>query len=712
MITPKVLLVQDWAQWRQAKLVLDVPGLTFVRGRNYDDVGNPNRVGKSTLFNAASALLFGEHQLSVRKRSLKALTGDTTRIALRFDNGKHDVLANLKGSNLHISIDGRKIEAHKKAGEREELEAQYSISQELHYATIHINGIASNPLIRGTSSARCQFLERAFNLDRWSPLHSKVGDTLKHMNAADKELEEVRLVLSDLGETTDTKNLKHRVGILEKKQSRVAKWLEQALIIQGRIEALPEKPKLKTDELENMLVGVNKRIHEVSRQEAAVALWQRYVEERRELLTNLRSAKAEQSKSPLPTVEKLQSRLSLVEKQLSGSQHIRSENSDVMKTWLRLASSLARNHGIPWSSLDQLHGLAEGWVQNWHDGQTSCPVCGGKLKMRVDGPTLKKLAEVQRQITGRVFDPTEVEKTEKLRNFKLKLKGLIRASEDDARAQTEVAAIRKKLDRLVKPKKVTDHGDLKRLVQRRDEINAQLDAAKQYARVRIPAGATAETLGVRISSARKIAGKIADLLESGREQLHRAEEDFKKQTELTEKLHRLEDEVSLRPVYKAMHMAYSPNGMRLWLLQELIEAIITDLNRQSRSLRDSHEYGYKLSRNRDLVFTASNIRGTYDIRYLSGAESSMFVLNLLTVLLPMLPSSRRSNLLVLDEVDANCSNRSREIIASEYLPRLKKCCGSVFVITPMMARDFHIGGANELLITKKAGISSLGGSNG
>jgi hypothetical protein len=147
--------------------------------------------------------------------------------------------------------------------------------------------------------------------------------------------------------------------------------------------------------------------------------------------------------------------------------------------------------------------------------------------------------------------------------------------------------------------------------------------------------------------------------------------------------------------------------MRLWLLQELLEALIAGLNANSHASRDQKSYGYRLSRNRDLALTASSIRGTYDLYLLSGAESTLFGLNFLTVLLPMLPESRRCSMLILDEAEANCSARSRGLIADVYLPRLAQIVNSVFVLTPFSDSDFYVPNSHELMVTKKGGISSL-----
>jgi hypothetical protein len=107
--------------------------------------------------------------------------------------------------------------------------------------------------------------------------------------------------------------------------------------------------------------------------------------------------------------------------------------------------------------------------------------------------------------------------------------------------------------------------------------------------------------------------------------------------------------------------------------------------------------------------TASNLSGTYDIRYLSGAEASLFVLNFLLVLLPMIPANRRCSLLVLDDIDSACSKRSCDIIANDYLPRLERMVDSILVVTPNVEQDFYVSGSRELLVIKKNSVSSLSG---
>jgi len=142
-------------------------------------------------------------------------------------------------------------------------------------------------------------------------------------------------------------------------------------------------------------------------------------------------------------------------------------------------------------------------------------------------------------------------------------------------------------------------------------------------------------------------------------------------------------------------------------LQELLETIIAGMNDGAHSSRDRKEFGYRLSRNSELTFTAANSKGTFDIRMLSGAESGFFVLNFLSVLLPMLPARKRCNTLILDEVDGQMGIQSKKIFASEYLPRLAQTVPSIFVATPSSKQEFKAQGSHEILICKEGGSSRV-----
>jgi DNA repair exonuclease SbcCD ATPase subunit len=71
-----------------------------------------------------------------------------------------------------------------------------------------------------------------------------------------------------------------------------------------------------------------------------------------------------------------------------------------------------------------------------------------------------------------------------------------------------------------------------------------------------------------------------------------------------------------------------------------------------------------------------------DVRYFSGAESRLFAIVFLLAILPMIPDSRRTNILILDEPTANMDDAALEIFRDVLLPQLQKIVPSVIVVSP------------------------------
>ena len=94
-----------------------------------------------------------------------------------------------------------------------------------------------------------------------------------------------------------------------------------------------------------------------------------------------------------------------------------------------------------------------------------------------------------------------------------------------------------------------------------------------------------------------------------------------------------------------------------------------------------------------------------DVRFLSAAEADCFnCLHLLSIL-PLIPSSRRLNMVVLDEPCAHAHQVTRRVFRDRYLPVLCSVVPHVFVIT--QNDDDYIDGARKLLVIKENGVSRL-----
>jgi len=73
--------------------------------------------------------------------------------------------------------------------------------------------------------------------------------------------------------------------------------------------------------------------------------------------------------------------------------------------------------------------------------------------------------------------------------------------------------------------------------------------------------------------------------------------------------------------------------------------------------------------------------------------------------LPLLPSDRRTNFLILDEPTSHADEVSREIFKERFLPAIQQIVPHTFVISPHEAD--YIEGSREWLVKKHNGISEL-----
>jgi DNA repair exonuclease SbcCD ATPase subunit len=698
-----------WAQWEDGTLDLGFRGTTFVRGINYDKGGNPNGAGKSTIFYGLSPVLFGEHVLSVRKNSLGTVSRDTTRLDLYGKRDGRPFDLHLKGTSLEVNMDGKPRDVREKGAARKLVEREIvRMSPELWSSMVHCVGIAGNPLIRGTSAQRCQFIERAFDLDRWAAKYAKVGDVLSGMRRAASDLDDARKELESLPAPRDTDAMREELSDLQSRRDRYRARLKELRELSSRFGNLPDKPERSAAFYAKKEADLEQQISRLSKNGELHARWsvaKKRHEEAEEERRNLES-RVEKLSRELPRdydaaraeerVRSLSTKLELAESYEAAQPAIR--------RWKKLASSVAERHGIEYRNLEELRALSRSWCSALKAGGSRCPVCGSKFRREVDAADIRALSELVEELPDSVRPPEDADVP--------KLKRRLATAREHLRIAGKLADLRDRLRRVPSvdvPERV-DHDpdaasklarklaaarELKRRAESWREVPADFDPAE-----------SAKELAKLEDRLDKVVNKVASLSEESA----RAEEQRRARRVVKRRVDDLSAEVELHPVYRGLQAAYSPSGMRLWLLSEMLEAIVSSLNSSIESTRERVSYGYKLARNRDLSLTASNLSGTFDVRMLSGGEAGVFVINLAMAILPLLPDSKRVSTLILDEVDANASSQTRKIIANEFLPKLSEVVPSLWVVTPTLRQEFRVSGARELLVEKRGAVSRLAGA--
>lgn len=700
------LRVRRWAQWADGSVDLGFKGTTFVRGINYDKGGNPNGAGKSTIFYGLHPILFGDHLLSVRKNSLKSVSNDTTRIDLEGYREKKAFELHLKGTTLDVSIDGRKRDVREKGVARKLVERDIvRMSPELWSSMVHCVGVAGNPLIRGTSAQRCQFIEKAFDLDRWAAKYAKVGDVLSAMRRAASDLEDAKKELEGLPDPKTSTDIEEELAGMRERRDKYKKRIAAIRRDLSKFGNLPDRPERGPAFYDKKIAQIELDLSRLSSLADDYAAWSSASKRRAEVEDERRNlvSRVKKLQEELPAnfdVRDLVSKENVLQTKLDAAETYE-ENADTIKRWKKLASAIAQRHGIEYRNLDELRSLSRSWCSALKAGGSRCPVCGSKFRKEVDAEDIKRLSVLVQELPAALTAPGDLS-VDELKRRLVRVRRHVELS-------TKVAEMKRRLKSLPDIE-VPEEVEYDR--EAASTLARKLAAAKELARrarawENVPEDFDAEDASRELAKTEERLDSLSDKIVHLELEAARADEQRTARSRAKKRVESLAEEVALHPVYRGLQAAYSPSGMRLWLLSEMLEAIVSSLNSTIESTRERVSYGYRLMRNRDLSLTASNLSGTFDVRMLSGGEAGVFVINLAMAMLPLLPDQKRVSTLILDEVDANASTQTRRIISNEFLPKLKQIVPSLWVVTPTSPQEFRMSGARELMVEKRNAVSRL-----
>lgn len=170
-----------------------------------------------------------------------------------------------------------------------------------------------------------------------------------------------------------------------------------------------------------------------------------------------------------------------------------------------------------------------------------------------------------------------------------------------------------------------------------------------------------------------------------------------------EKLKPLTDKKKL---YESLTKAYGARGLRTIVVAKICSLIEDNLNNY-RNLVFSEPFLFSIkATEQGVAIIVDRGNGVIsDVRNLSGAESNCFRLLFILSILPLLPSDKRTNFLVLDEPTAHHDEVTRTLFRERFLPSICELVPHVFCITPN-PDDYNPSGA-EWLIKKEKGTSQL-----
>lgn len=138
-----------------------------------------------------------------------------------------------------------------------------------------------------------------------------------------------------------------------------------------------------------------------------------------------------------------------------------------------------------------------------------------------------------------------------------------------------------------------------------------------------------------------------------------------------------------------MSGSLSNKGVKLDHIQHMAGLLNNELNRNAATLfAETTVFDISVAENQfDITYTRGHRKA--DVSKLSGAESRSFQMLLALSLINILPDSLRTDTIILDEMESNMSQASRELFITQFLPVLQKSVSKVVVVTPDSGTNFN-----------------------
>ena len=748
MIYFRSVSLTDVVYYQFAELNLDYNGITVVMGHNRNTSAEGvrrNGAGKSLLLSPLSHLKYSTPTgLSGKSIRNDLLDKPTSSLKWRMSVGSdtYDIEKARKGKSARYQIlrNDEDMQCGTIASAEAVIADIFPLSEEEFYSTVYLDSRRPSTVLYGTPIQRQTYLADLFQLHGFAEMRahfqSRVSE-LRETRARSKALKEQ--LSNDAPLTTeDVERAKSREKALSQdveKQRGACQTLEKSQelsLLRDQLQGtLKEAGKYDKDEYKNASKEVRKwelytsnlplheeymraRKKQAKKKEQITALAKRDFtkEQARKELKSLRKQEAtyerevEEYQDSLTTVEDLKERKSEYKALLK-------KNAKVLDTVEGVGSKQLARMENELASLEEL-------IVHLDDHQTAsrCEFCGSKLtsklvKKRQEKAlsTIEKLAPTVSQCHAaqKVLEKTESIFSSADEEELASLQDLVEPTKPNTR-------LRKLLEESLVPlpteptldKPASDESQMQRSLREQEKYrkaNTQL----KHLREKLESAQDLPSTSQIKSDLKKARAKLQDLrsqYESAAKEVGSIELRYKQEKAIRAELRELKGELKKEAVFKTLVDAYSSQGLRLHVLKSLIGQVEDNLNTYSK-LVFPEPFSFSLSvdeRRMDVTAIRSDGKSS-DVKHLSGGESRMFSLLWLISVLPMIPSNRRCNVVVLDEFESGIDETTRECLLNMYLPRLTRMIPHVIFLTPNEISPAR--GRRVLLVNKKHGVSTV-----
>lgn len=727
-----------------------------------------NGSGKSLFFSYLPNIVLGNHPMAIKSNSKSELFTQSGQAQLKLEiDGSDYQIAQVGGKSIRYDMykDGEHINPKTTATKSERhIRQLLPFSEQEFYTLVYLNSLREFVFQRGKFEQRLAFLTDFFQLDYYDQMREQFQDQLKaikrvEVEASAYESQRVRYAqeIKELGEEElnldELERRRNKLRVSRKKQSELI----------GVLRREHQLLELK-NQLESSIGGAakptSKRQKEVVARIEAIEKQLSISKEMKRLRKTIESGKVELDKDKSRLDELWQSLFgknfdtmfkldTTIESRYSKYRANKERKSELEENIAELEEKHAKIKK-PKLSLDEVKeeiGIRETQLSAYSrlmnrvsDGK--CPTCDSDI----DTKNLKKIAdraekELKELRASRWWYSIRAD----LRNEKEQLKEIVLDGGDELEAEykdykskvkhhsrandlnSRITYIRKELkSNLAKYKQLKSRIDkdilnedleplqdemfsarrIRKLYNQLDEVIESADETNTCLK-----GDVLETKS-KLDEATDKLRKIETRLDKANTELQKAQMRAEKIefltakfTELGDKIAKYEKVMSDKAVLETLVKVYSSKGIKLHKINTICRILENNLNHYKALLfGENFKFRIEITDKSFDIIVDRDDGVVSDVRLLSGSEGRRFNLLLLISLLPLTPRSRRTNLVILDEMESNADEVSLRLFCERFIPELHKMIPNIMVISPL---PLEINGAKRVMVTKDSDGSRI-----
>lgn len=737
---------------------LDTQGFVTVSGYNHDSPNvrnNKNGVGKSLMFGTLPNLFYEADPLALTKRSKTNMLKKESSIVLEWQSPLGGLIrVEQTASKYKVFLNGEDQKVDRQDVAKTWIKKHFPLSQDEFYSYCYIQTQIPHPFQRSKPSERLKYLTDLFGLDVYDRIRAATKIKLDAAKDAEKESKGIADIYDVTARKQDslkvTDKTRKKARKLEKQSDalkeqrnelydRFAQLTSERKDVKRYYEIMDKISALKTksDNPKKEVKKLRKLLRELENFEEYEEELSKYKKRRADLKEKIAALPV--SEADPKALSKKHSKLVGREEEIEELLESLDEELEAYGDWKSSVKNLTKElSGLkkPKKTSDELEeelneatSVVRAYEKLSHkvDGKT-CPTCG----QDVDLKSLKRAAtkaqdeidsiraqqkyfRVKKQLKELEEDAPKKPKHDKdsLKKEAKKIGTQIEAIEDEFETIKTLNSLIAKLDALEKPEQVhrpkMPTKDMEGRIEKLEKLNDYNQSLKAFT----PPSKSAEEIDEEYFAVDKkikaLTTEIAEIEREAQRAVSKVQEyDHYEGTlvDLRTKLSKLQPLIDKRVLYETLYKAYSGTELKLKAMEGRLQLIQDKLNENSHLVYPEQMHFKLFTCPQGVGATVTRVSSdtTTDISIMSGAETNCFRLLWAISILPFVPESRRTDFIVLDEPESNCSDAVRDHLIEHFLPILKKVVPNVYWVTPLSVESFS---DKQWTVEKTKGVSVL-----